>query len=689
MKLFLYKKQLLLILILSGIGLSQVMATHIIGSEISHEYIGNHNYVVQIKLYRDCSGIPMTNNYATVTMDRLDNDQGTFTANLPLIGSIDVTGVCSSEPTICTGNPNATFGIEEYIYKDTVNVPFDVVSGGVVFYWSSCCYPNSVTTLASTNLFNYSIAYYNFNVYNNQSPQFHDKPINYTCVGEQLNYGNSLVNKEKDSILYSLTDCPRFTDYNSNGVYVEPTFYNASYSGTQPFTTQSPITIDPNTGMISFTPTVAAIGPMCVMVEEYRNGIKISEKVRSVLLNIRNCSNANPSVSGFNGTASATGVTGTTTMTNLNIGQQICFDIQGYDDIGQNVTLNHSNNLAGATYTVSNLGNNPTLNVCWTPTVDDVGIHIFSVIAEDDNCPTLGKSIQTYKFSVNAPYSIQGRVFQPDGSLLSDAEIQLYDTTGTLIGIENTTNGFYRFVMNINNSPNQSYYIAAIPNSSFNGLDKTYHGDVPVPQYSTTIPVYNNRTNIANINALEANTTTGNGEISGLIKSVATGNIVPDTRIVLVDNNGNYLKDVIADQSGFVQFTDLANVTYPIWVDDFNIDNDIAPPVDIALAPIHDNVEFLLHDSYLELSYPTNTELKLARQIQLIPNPTNGLLSIQLPYTNEVEVAIYSLDGQLLQQQRTNKTDHILLDISDLPNQMYLIRLMTDEGVVTKRIMKQ
>ena len=689
MKLFLYKKQLLLILILSGIGLSQVMATHIIGSEISHEYIGNHNYVVQIKLYRDCSGIPMTNNYATVTMDRLDNDQGTFTANLPLIGSIDVTGVCSSEPTICTGNPNATFGIEEYIYKDTVNVPFDVVSGGVVFYWSSCCYPNSVTTLASTNLFNYSIAYYNFNVYNNQSPQFHDKPINYTCVGEQLNYGNSLVNKEKDSILYSLTDCPRFTDYNSNGVYVEPTFYNASYSGTQPFTTQSPITIDPNTGMISFTPTVAAIGPMCVMVEEYRNGIKISEKVRSVLLNIRNCSNANPSVSGFNGTASATGVTGTTTMTNLNIGQQICFDIQGYDDIGQNVTLNHSNNLAGATYTVSNLGNNPTLNVCWTPTVDDVGIHIFSVIAEDDNCPTLGKSIQTYKFSVNAPYSIQGRVFQPDGSLLSDAEIQLYDTTGTLIGIENTTNGFYRFVMNINNSPNQSYYIAAIPNSSFNGLDKTYHGDVPVPQYSTTIPVYNNRTNIANINALEANTTTGNGEISGLIKSVATGNIVPDTRIVLVDNNGNYLKDVIADQSGFVQFTDLANVTYPIWVDDFNIDNDIAPPVDIALTPIHDNVEFLLHDTYLELSYPTNTKSKeLLDQVQIIPNPTNGLLHLTFP-TTVIQIEIIDVNGRLLEQKVVQNQVNTTLNLSDLPNQIYLIRLITENGVVTKRIVKR
>ncbi|MFT6936822.1 MAG: hypothetical protein ACJA1N_001122 [Saprospiraceae bacterium] len=238
--------------------------------------------------------------------------------------------------------------------------------------------------------------------------------------------------------------------------------------------------------------------------------------------------------------------------------------------------------------------------------------------------------------------------------------------------------------------------MAAIPDVSFNGLDKTYHGDVPVPQYSTTIPVYNNRTSIANINALEANTTTGSGQVSGIVKSVATGNIVPDTRIVLVDNNGNYLKDVIADQSGFVQFTDLANVTYPIWVDDFNIDNDIAPPVDIALTPIHDNVEFLLHDTYLELSYPTNTKSKeLLDQVQIIPNPTNGLLHLTFPM-NTTQIQVLDINGRILQEQNI---DHRVLgtgfqiittlNLFDLPNQIYLIRLITENGVVTKRIVKR
>lgn len=630
----------------------------------------------------------MTYNYATINMSRLDNSQGMFDADLPLIGFTDVTGVCPSEPTTCTGNASATLGIEEYTYRDTVHVPFDVVSGGVIFYWSSCCYPSSISTLATTNIFNYSVAYYNSNVYNNKTPTFDDAPINYICIGNQVNYGNGVKDKENDEIIFSLVNCPNNHSYVSSDFYIVPTYYNPGFSGTQPFTSQNPITIDSETGMISFTPTIIENGPLCVMVEEYRNGVKISEKIRSTLLNIQSCSNPNPSISGFNGTASASSVTGMTTMTNLNIGQQVCFDIQAYD-IGQNVTLSHSDNLTGATYTVSNAGNNPTLNVCWTPTIDDAGITIFSVIAEDDNCPTLGKSIQTYKFSVNAPFTIQGRVFQPDGSLVSDAAIQLYDTTRTLIGLENTVNGFYRFVFPNNNQLNQSYYVAATPDASLNTLDKTYFGDVPVPQYSTAIPLYTNRTNVANINALEEVTTSGNGQISGIVKSANTGNIIPDARLVLVNNNGDYIKDVIADQNGMAQFDNLASTTYPIWVDAFGINNDIAPPIDIALTPIHDNVDFLLHDTYLELSYPTNTTTKtFIDQVQISPNPTNGLLNLTFPITT-TQIQILDINGRMIQQENLNNKIFTTLDLSDLPNQVYLIRVVSEEGVVTNRIVKQ
>ena len=686
-------QQILTLLFFSIINSQMLLGTHIIGGEVSHEYIGNHNYIVELKVYRDCSGIVMTSPYSEIDIRRIDYYGDNMTIIPDLISVADVTGVCSVEPTICAGVSNATYGIEEYLYRDTINVPFDISSGGVLFEWSICCYPNTLTTLPSSNtnsLYAYSIAYYHPNIYN-KTPNFKNEVINYTCLGNIINYGNGTNDIENDSLIFSLVDCPYSYNYTSNPGFLSfYTFtYNTGYSGTQPFTSQNPITIDTNTGMISFTPTIAEIGPLCVMVEEYRNGIKISEKVRSVLLNVQNCNNANPSISGFNGIASVSGTTGTTTMMNLNIGQQICFDIQAYDDMGQNVTLSHSDNLTNATYTVSNIGNNPTLTVCWTPTIEDVGISIFSVTAEDDNCPTLGKSIQTYKLSVNAPFSIQGRVFQPDGSLLPDAEIQLYDSTGTLISLENTVNGFYRFVMSINNAPNQSYYVAATPDGQFSTLGKTYFGDVPVPQYSTAIPLYTTRTNIANINALEQNSTMGNGQISGVVKSATTGNIIPDTRIVVVDNNGDYIKEAIADESGMLQINDLPTATYPIWVDDFNINNDIAPPVDIALTPIHNNIEFLLHDTYLELAYPTNTASQtLIDQVQIMPNPTSGILNLTFPITT-TEVQVLDMNGRIVLQRKVENQLLTRLDLSELAEQVYLIRVVSDEGVVTKKVVKR
>jgi hypothetical protein len=291
----LFLKQLFLFFALGVLSVNTVSATHLIGGEVSHEYIGNHKYIVQVKIYRDCSGIPLQNNYTTVNVRELNNTSNFFAQTLTKIGFSDITGVCSSESTICSGNVNGTFGIEEHIYKDTVIVPFDedIGVGGVIFDWGTCCYPNTLTTIIPStmnNIFASSIAYYNNNIYSNYAPIFENKPINYACAGETINYGNGAVDQDRDSLVFSLQDC---IEWLSAGTSIQYNYldYYPIFSGTQPFTSQNPITIDPNTGMISFMPVVAQNGPLCVMIEEYRNGMKISEKIRSVLLNIQNCSN--------------------------------------------------------------------------------------------------------------------------------------------------------------------------------------------------------------------------------------------------------------------------------------------------------------------------------------------------------------------------------------------------------------
>lgn len=78
--------------------------------------------------------------------------------------------------------------------------------------------------------------------------------------------------------------------------------------------------------------------------------------------------------------------------------------------------------------------------------------------------------------------------------------------------------------------------------------------------------------------------------------------------------------------------------------------------------------------------------------ISLLPNPTNGLLYIDFsaPFTDEVIVELFTIDGKRLQQQviqsySTNQT----LDLSAYASGIYLVKLVNQATVATERIVLQ
>jgi uncharacterized repeat protein (TIGR02543 family) len=70
----------------------------------------------------------------------------------------------------------------------------------------------------------------------------------------------------------------------------------------------------------------------------------------------------------------------------------------------------------------------------------------------------------------------------------------------------------------------------------------------------------------------------------------------------------------------------------------------------------------------------------------IYPNPTSGIVNI---LCQDAELFnIYSTYGQLLISQTTNGNDQVTIDISNLPSGIYLIQLVSKEGLATKQIIK-
>ena len=73
--------------------------------------------------------------------------------------------------------------------------------------------------------------------------------------------------------------------------------------------------------------------------------------------------------------------------------------------------------------------------------------------------------------------------------------------------------------------------------------------------------------------------------------------------------------------------------------------------------------------------------------LNIYPNPTSNLLHIETKQTAITAVEIFDLQGKQVMQ--LNSTDLKNVDVSQLTNGMYFIKVSTSEGVLTKKFVKK
>lgn len=89
-----------------------------------------------------------------------------------------------------------------------------------------------------------------------------------------------------------------------------------------------------------------------------------------------------------------------------------------------------------------------------------------------------------------------------------------------------------------------------------------------------------------------------------------------------------------------------------------------------------------------------STNKNINNQLILFPNPSNGVFNINYESHGEIikEVAINNINGELIYNEKlnllsNNYTNHI--DLSNVANGMYFVKVTTDASVITKKITLQ
>jgi hypothetical protein len=414
-----YHKQLLFILFL--IFSLRVNASHISGGDIAFECLGNNQYKITLNLFRDCSGISMSNSELMTASSTCGNTIN-FTAQLQNPGGTIVSQLCSSQMPNSTCSNGTLPGMQIYIYQATVtlNPPCDTWT----VTWSTCC-RNLVANLQNSMTADFYLQA-TLNTQSapcNNSPVFTAQPIPYVCINQPVSYNFGIVEQDGDSLVYS------FVSAMANGATLLP--YTAGYSGVHPI---SGITIDPVTGQINFTPTTLGNFVVVVMVNEYNKttGTLMSTVMRDIQFVVMSCANTPPEINA----GVITNLMGNAIQTSPNSidiceGNTFSFTAT-YTDVDITDTLfiantNITTALPGATYTLS--GSNPLeVTYNWTVPPGSANLNtIFTVTIRDNACPVYG--MQTFVYDIN----IQNRTLAwPNQTICGTQQAQLNASGGSV-----------------------------------------------------------------------------------------------------------------------------------------------------------------------------------------------------------------------------------------------------------------
>ncbi|MEM8523932.1 MAG: PKD domain-containing protein [Bacteroidota bacterium] len=312
------KRYLLFFGLLLVFGASE--ARHIIGGEITYECVGEQaggrKYLVKMFIYRDCACTNCANfdEIAPISIYRcgVKQDCGDFTSlnafdqvNVPIStrGAVDPPNFPCLElpPNIC---------VEEAIYEFEVTLPISDES--YHFVYQRCC--RNVTI---SNIFNPEAAGATYTVAItpaaqeacNNSPVFDAFPPTVICVNQELEFDHAATDADGDQLVYEFcapllgggrqgsTGFPG--DANAcEGVSPNPPcpppfgtvrYIQPTYTFLNPLAGSPRVNINPNTGLITGTPTNLGQFVVGVCVKEFRNGVLLGEIRRDFQFNVANC----------------------------------------------------------------------------------------------------------------------------------------------------------------------------------------------------------------------------------------------------------------------------------------------------------------------------------------------------------------------------------------------------------------
>jgi large repetitive protein len=367
-------------------------ASHVPGANITYECVGLNQYLVTLTLFEDCGTAFQSSGALTVNASNSCGFGNQSVSLTNILYQQEVSQLCPAQigQSECSGGSLPGYYMHQW--QGIMTLPG--ACNAWTFWYALCCRNTStnITSASSYDIYVETVMNSVTDICNN-SAVFNAQPIPYVCINQAVSYNMGATDIDGDSLVYSFIPARDAATTNLP--------YAAGYSFSAPI---AGAVIDPQTGLITFTPTIIGNFVFAVLVEEYdTSGNIVGSIIQDFQIQVINCSNIVPEtpvggMSNFSGAANQTGPTSIEVCE----GDFFCFDLVFTDDDATQI-LNVTSNIASVlpTATISQSGTNPvTVNICYTSQPGDPSFASIAFTVQDNACPIAAFSGMNVDISV-------------------------------------------------------------------------------------------------------------------------------------------------------------------------------------------------------------------------------------------------------------------------------------------------
>lgn len=265
-------------------------STHIIGSTLEYEHIGNDDYIVKVTLRRD--GSPVNALFPTIVELDVYTSYGAQNLNAFTLPRDTIIDILTAD-TNYTCNYSFQYNIQVATYIDTITI---TNNPGMYLAYQVCCRSFSINNILNPGDKKSTVYSFIPPVSNtvNSSAHWDSVVPPYYKIGTNLSVDFSASDADGDSLVYNLyTPFDYFSGFdpqqsNPDKLLFNPVTWENGYSQNQPLhlnpLSNGGVTLDPNTGIMTGTLQDMGVYVIGIKCDEYRNGTKINSIYRDLTL---------------------------------------------------------------------------------------------------------------------------------------------------------------------------------------------------------------------------------------------------------------------------------------------------------------------------------------------------------------------------------------------------------------------